>query len=164
MVLLALASTFLAACEGSQLLIQPPQEMTCDIPVTAVPPLLYMKGYSEPRFFVIDNETDWCMVWSDLFRDSPMSPPCDRTLVDFSTEVALVASVGMRGSGGYAVRFVCVQSSDVPGAIEVFVEQSAPGDGCVTSLAVTYPFAIARVARPVSAASFHLSTVWHDCG
>ena len=162
--LLALAATVLAACDDTQLLIQPPQEMTCDIPVTSVPLPLHPHGYGEPRFFVIDNETDWCSVWSELYRDTPDPPPCDRTLVDFAGEVALLASVGVRSSGGYAVRIVCAQAADVSGLIEAFVEESAPGDGCVVTLAITYPFAIVRVARPVSAATFHLSTVRHDCG
>ena len=161
--LLALLLTTLAACgESSQLRITPLPEMACDIPVTPVS-LLGMQGNGEERYFVVEDENEWCALWAELeYRLGPPLP-CDTSLVNFSSEVALVAATGRRGSGGYSVTIPCVQTTDVPGEIEVFIIEQVPGDGCASSLLPTAPIGIARVPRPVTSATFHRSTHQHDC-
>lgn len=65
--------------------------------------------------------------------------------VDFSTSEVLAAFDGVHPTGGYSVRFVSVD--DIAQSRRVVIAHTAPGDGCMTTEALSSPFTMVVVPK-----------------
>jgi hypothetical protein len=72
--------------------------------------------------------------------------------VDFEKETVLVATMGMRSTGGYEIRFSDLKREG--DAITVFLRTTSPGPDDMVTMALTYPFAIIAVAKHEGAVEF----------
>ena len=164
---LATGAFMLLGCDNSgrgllHLDARPSAQWTCDkqfIPILNT----LTSGFSTEEFRMVDNVSDWCRIWDTLYASYSPAPPCDTTLVDFAREVALLAAMGSRSSGGYTVQINCVQSEDTPGDIQVLVTESSPGPNCIVTAAFTSPATVVKVQRPVHTALFQRDTLVKDC-
>jgi hypothetical protein len=98
---------------------------------------------------VVRDDAAWAEVWAPR-------PP-----VDFAKEMVLVASLGMRRTGGFAAT---IARADLAGGVlRVEVVEKRPGAGCMTTQSLTYPVALARVARHDGAVEFADRVVVSGC-
>jgi len=98
---------------------------------------------------VIQTEGDWRDWWQrhntvTEFIDGQVSerpPPA----VDFSRETVLVATLGRRSSGGYAIEFNDVRYAG--GTVIAVLKTKAPGPEEMVTMALTAPYAIIAIPR-----------------
>ena len=149
------------ACGGSA------QRMTTmDVPTNAVniplQPIL-VDQYSrigERRRVVIRDSDQWNAFWKEAAagRGAAGAPP----EIDFTRDMALVAAMGTRGTGGHRIAIDSVFRSE--GRLLVVVREVSPGAKCMTTQAVTAPLAAVRVARSTDPVTFLERLEVQDCG
>lgn len=123
-------------------------EIPCNVPFTRV--LHTWSGIRTERFEVIDDEDAWCDLWSQLYGWYVPPLPCDTTLVDFDTEVAILAAIGGRLSGCYNVNVACIRKPAGAGNISVDIIERQPGPACICSLGVVFPLEVVKIPRFVT--------------
>ncbi|HET8946305.1 MAG TPA: thrombospondin type 3 repeat-containing protein, partial [Candidatus Polarisedimenticolia bacterium] len=121
----------------------------CDQPFTTV--LNVSDGPASAQFFVIDNLADWC-----AFRPSA----CGAGLIDFSTEVAAVAALGIRTNGCYTVQFTCMHH-DGAGVLADAQESTPGGCGCPDNM--TQMMTVAKVPRSAGPVAIQPSSMSLIC-
>lgn len=89
---------------------------------------------------VVRDAAAWDRAWAEV-QATRMAPPA----VDFAGQVAIVACLGQRRSGGHAIEIVAVEVAE--DALIVSVRTTAPAPDAITTQALTQPFHIVRVAR-----------------
>jgi hypothetical protein len=143
---LALAGgLLLSACGGSA---APQEAETLESPIATQDAgkqrLLFRNtGLREPARQLVRDRAAWESLWRTLH--GPIDPTPPLPAIDFSREMLVVAALGSRPSGGYAVDVgVPVQQSD--GALEAVVVETVPGDGCPVTLAMTTPAVVLRTS------------------
>ena len=163
---LALAVLLQCGCSGSDRAhlsaLAPAEAWDCNRPFTELP-FRYAPGITSAENGIVDNELAWCDLWSRIYASTFPTPPCDRSLADFSREVVLFAAMGEMPTGGYTVKIACVQGDEDAAALRVQVLESRPGPHCIVSLAVTYPISVVKVERPVHGAIFETTEIVQDC-
>lgn len=95
---------------------------------------------ADARREVVRDAAAWARVWSEV-QATRMAPP----EVDFDGQMALVACLGQRRSGGHAIEIVAVEVA--ADALVVSVRETAPTPGATTTQALTQPFHAVRVAK-----------------
>lgn len=120
-------------------------------------------GLMTEQFRVIEDEQEWCEVWDQIHSRISPAPDCDTTLVDFDTEVALLAALGSRPNGCYGVSIACVNRIGGSENLRVTVRETVPGKGCVCTQATVSPVAIVKVDRPVGTVDFFKRTAMLRC-
>ena len=99
---------------------------------------------------VIRDNTAWQAAWASLWpAGAPIPAPPN---VDFTKEMVVLAALGERSTGGYAI-VVDSATENATGAT-VWVSLNSPGAGCVTTQAFTQPVDIAKVTRTDAAVHF----------
>jgi hypothetical protein len=93
-----------------------------------------------PRREVVRDAARWSQVWAEV-QPSRIAPPP----IDFDGQIALVACLGERRSGGHAIAIVAVEVTDAE--LIVTVRETAPPPGAMTAQALTQPFHAVRVAK-----------------
>jgi hypothetical protein len=88
----------------------------------------------------IRSEADWQRLWATMTRGGSYRP---LPQVDFSREMLLVAAMGARSSGGYAIRITGVR--ETRRALTVSVLRRSLGPRCGATAAITEPADIVRV-------------------
>jgi hypothetical protein len=122
---------------------------------------LYFSGLNIPARLVVDDQSTWRAVWSDMYgRVSEVPPVPD---IDFSKEEILVAALGTRGSSGYSIVFQGASGND-SGGVDVIVQSGSPGKGCAALTVLTQPVDIARIPRVSGAIHFVERTNVSSCG
>lgn len=100
------------------------------------------QGLGDPTRAVIRDSIAWNAFWAQahsLVEPVPATP-----MLDFAGSMLLVAALGTQSNGGYAVTIDSVARGVT---LRVFVTAIAPGPDCVTTLAITWPVQVVRVAR-----------------
>lgn len=92
------------------------------------------------NFRIMDGE-QLAAVWAHAYGDN--APPMPR--IDFTRHEVLAVFDGERPTGGYAV--LVSKVIDEPDARTVVITRLEPGEGCVTTQALTTPFQLVRVPR-----------------
>jgi hypothetical protein len=164
------AATMLAAIAVVLLAAVPPAAageglaigQECDAPVTDV---LYTRnsGVDEEQYRLIASEEAWCAFWDEVYAFLFPRPECDRGLIDFEHEVAIVASLGSRPNACYALEISCVQDLGVSGNIRVFVTETVPDESCGCLQVVVRPVHVLKVERPVKNVQFRRETEVLHC-
>jgi len=117
-------------------------ENPCNVPFTRVWYTIW-SHIREQRIEIIDDEEAWCEIWPQLGTFGP----CDTTLIDFSTEVAIVSAIGGFGNTCHNVHVACVRKPAGAGNILVEVTARHGGYGCGCGAAVTFPLEVVKIPR-----------------
>jgi len=89
---------------------------------------------------VVRDPAAWSRAWAEVQPTRAAPPP-----VDFAGQMAVVACLGERRSGGYAIEVVAVEVAAEE--LIVTVRETAPPPGAMTTQALTQPYHAVRVAR-----------------
>lgn len=98
-------------------------------------------GIADSLRVVIRDRDAWRAYWSSIHRPFIPAPPAPD--VDFSREMIIVASMGLRPSAGFAIRIENATAD--PSRLIISVRQTVPGTGCALGAALTQPVDLARV-------------------
>lgn len=104
---------------------------------------LFHTGLEERQRTVIRDAAAWAALWNEI--TAPYQPRPALPAVDFATEMVIVASMGTRPTGGYAITIDGVYDAD--GKLYVAVRETSPGAGCMLTQALTSPMTAVRVPR-----------------
>jgi hypothetical protein len=101
-------------------------------------------GFQAPQQSFIATQKEWVETW--ITREGPVTPKRPHPEIDFSREVVIVAALGAKNTGGYAVEITrIVRTKD---AIEVYLRRTAPAENAKVPTGATSPFVLARMAKP----------------
>ncbi len=116
------------------------------------------QGLGDPTRAVIRDSLAWTQFWiqaNALIEPLPAVPP-----VNFADSMVLVAGSGTQATGGHTVLIDSVARGSV---LRVFVTTVTPGRDCATTMAITWPVHVVRVARFEGSVEFVESERTEDC-
>ena len=128
-------------------------------PEVALWPYRMNSGLTEAERIVVRDSASWAALWPRIVGTHSPRPRPPR--VDFASEMVIVASMGVRSSGGYLVAIDSIVARD--DTLRVLVREQSPGPRCGTTAALTEPVAIARIARSDLPVHFTTRNVVRDC-
>ncbi len=103
----------------------------------------HSSGIDRPLSAAIRTERDWHRFWSELnARSGPWRPA---PVIDFRQDMLLVAAMGQRPTGGFAIRIASVARAGLD--LLVTAVRTSPGRRCDTTQALTQPVDIVIVPR-----------------
>lgn len=119
-----------------------------DVPYETIDEGSYSQGPGEADARAITDQETWASFWQEHegrkgggLEETDATPP----EVDFATEFVVFAYAGQKSTGGHAVEVRNVTLlADV---YIVKVIELAPGEGCMTTQALTYPYQVVKVER-----------------
>ena len=157
--LIAVAALALAGCLDGPGRVAGPSTPSGPVELTRITPtapsIAYYSGLGEPTRLVISDAAMFTRVWEQAFASVPVPS------VDFGRERVIVAALGQRASGGYAIE---IQGANVEGDEMVFdVVSTTPGDYCAVSMALTQPVDMVKVPRSTAAVRFAERSVIQTC-
>jgi hypothetical protein len=100
-------------------------------------------GIDEPRQEVIKDRAAWEKFW----REHNLKQLVEGALpqIDFSKELLVVAAMGQKRTGGYAIEIV---KAEVTGnRLRIHVKHTTPAPGSMNIQALTAPFHIVAIPR-----------------
>lgn len=120
----------------------------------------YRTGFGEPTTLVVRDGAAWTAAWARLHGggEPPAAPPA----VDFAREMVLVVALGERPSGGHDVAIDAVTPDGAGGATVAYTARE-PGEGCLSTQALTSPAVAVRVARVAGAVRFERRVARSAC-
>lgn len=116
-------------------------------------------GIPDRRRLVIRSEAEWHALWREA--TASVSPAPDVPRFDFATEMLLVATMGARPTGGYAIMIDSVYAQR--GVLHAVVRETVPDRACLVTLAMTTPVVAVRVPRSAAPVEFSNRTGTHIC-
>lgn len=129
-------------------------------PEVAVVPYRTTSGIVKRERIVIEDSAAWAALWPRVVGSHSPRPPLPR--VDFSREVIVIASMGQQSSGGFTIT---IDTATTMGdTLRLNITQRSPGPTCMTTAALSFPIALARVVRPKPPIQFIERTDVTDCG
>ncbi len=120
----------------------------------------FSSGIQEKRRQVIRDEAAWTAFW-DAFV-GPVTPRPDPPAVDFGQSMVIVAAMGQRPTGGYAISIEEVFLGD--GLVVARVLEQSPGANCLTTQALTAPVTAVIVPRVEGEVRFQEAARAVTCG
>ncbi len=86
-------------------------------------------------------------AWNDFYTklESRSCPQSTTPFVDFSKYMVLAVFMGQKATGGYSIEINKVLQKG--NTLEVRVQEYSPTAGCVTSMATTQPYHVAKVEK-----------------
>ena len=90
---------------------------------------------------VIRDSDAWREIWKRIHEPISELPPLPA--VDFSHEMIVVAAMGSRPSGGYAI--IIDSARELENKLEIVVRSVSPGKGCITPTVITAPVDVVKV-------------------
>ena len=119
----------------------------------------YYSGVRDAQRLVIRDQATWQQTWSAIWsRNSPVPA---LPAIEFDREMVIVAALGERNSGGFSILIDRVTESTT--GLTVNVRSVSPGNGCITTQALTQPVDIARVTRRDGMVTFTESATVQNC-
>ncbi|UCF18611.1 MAG: protease complex subunit PrcB family protein [Gemmatimonadota bacterium] len=116
-------------------------------------------GIDDRRRLVIRDAEALRKFWADATTNRLPAP--EVPAVDFENEMVIAASMGRRGTGGYGIEIETV--SQVGEELRVVVVETAPGEGCFLTQALSAPVVAVKVPRSAATVRFEERTVTQDC-
>ena len=101
-----------------------------------------------PRYAAIRTERAWRDIWDPATAGRGSVPP--RPQIDFAREMVIVAAMGVRSTGGYAIQITAVR--ETRNALVVSAVRNWLGPRCGATAALTEPADVVRVratAKPL---------------
>ena len=127
---------------------------------SAVAAFRYYSGVDRRTRVVVRSPAEWAALWAEITRGVSPVPPLPA--VDFAERMVLVAAMGTRTSGGYAIGVESVDSAG--GGLRATVVERSPGAHCFTTAALTQPLVAVVVPRAVGQVAWVERTAVVDCG
>jgi hypothetical protein len=121
-----------------------------EIPPTAVSvpfvSLVQMQygNLGDEAHMVVRTRAEWVDLWASATEG--LEPTEDAPVVDFGRKMVLVAAMGRRPTGGFAVRIGAVFEDRE--RLYAVVSETSPGSGCLTTQAFTAP--VSAISVPLS--------------
>jgi len=103
----------------------------------------FNSGITARERVVISEASEWPATWSRIHE--AQQPPPVIVQPDFATEMAVVAAMGEKASGGFDISIDSVTRHE-RGSI-VYVTEKIPGPSCMTTGALTQPVHAVRAPR-----------------
>lgn len=100
-------------------------------------------GHELRKNYIITDAATWKDIWAETLSDHPQMPEVPG--VDFSTEMVLAVYMGRKTSGGYSTTIERVVETD--DKLEVFVKETRPGRGMMTTMALTNPYHAVKIQK-----------------
>lgn len=119
----------------------------------------FNSGLESPAREVVRDAGSWGRTWSRLSGSGSASTAPE---VDFAREMALVAAMGRRSTGGYEIRIDSVERTG--SGLEVRVVETSPGPTCGTGQALSSPADVVLVPRSTLPVRWTVRQVVTDCG
>jgi hypothetical protein len=119
-------------------------------PLPEAQPVRYYSGITTQQRLVVRDAATWASTWQQIV--SRIQPPPPVPMVDFASNLVIVAAMGTKPTGGYSIDVDNVRISGPDASISV-TEQS-PGSGCVVTQAETAPVAVVLVPQFTGQATF----------
>jgi hypothetical protein len=116
-------------------------------------------GFHTPTRLLITSPGEWATVWATLHEN--VTPQPALPVIDFGSNVLLLAAMGTRPTGGYSVTIEEVRAYE--GIFYVTVRERSPGRSCGTYDAITQPVHVLETSRQAAAARFTVRTATHSC-
>ncbi len=116
-------------------------------------------GIADARRLVVRDAASWRVLWDEIV--GARTPPPDAPAVDFGREMVIVAAMGQRGTGGYAIAIDEVRQEN--DGLVVVVRETAPGSGCFLTQAFTAPVTAVRVQARDAPVTFIEEKEVQDC-
>jgi hypothetical protein len=106
--------------------------------------------FSTETFQVIDNSDDWCALWDAMTGDTTAAS-CDRTLVDFTREVAILVA----NPNAIWEDITCIQGDAFSARVRVSVEEAyLSRPGCILFFRPVNAVHVVKVQRVPVVATF----------
>lgn len=132
------------------------------VPVTRLRPgytFTLNSGYTAPARQVVRTEGEWRAAWARLHET--MAPQPALPEIDFAREMVIVAALGQRSNGGYAILVDSVY--DAGSTLRAVVRRSSPGARCIVTASLTQPADVVRVPATARGVTFVDRDEVHDC-
>lgn len=101
-------------------------------------------GFTSPLELFVSSQKEWVDLWGK--HEVPIAQKKNAPPVDFEKDVVIVAALGMKSTGGFAIEITrIVRSKD---DITVYVRRTEPPAGSAPSGKPTSPFVLARMKKP----------------
>lgn len=102
---------------------------------------------------VIQEADAWRKWWRDHTKnESDASNANEPPKVDFEKETVLVATLGMRSSGGHKIEFIKLRREGE--TLKVVVKATSPGPDDMVTMALTHPFAVIAIPKHAGPVEF----------
>lgn len=116
-------------------------------------------GIPDRRRLVVRSESEWTALWREATANLSPAPAVPQ--FDFASEMLLVATMGARPSGGYAIAVDSVYARG--GTLHAVVRETSPDRACLVTAAITTPVVAVRVARSGAPVEFTNRSAVHIC-
>jgi len=116
-------------------------------------------GFAARRRFVVRDAATWATIWDQFV--GPVSPKPEAPIINFSTRMVLVATMGSRSTGGYGI--VVDRVSMNGDAMLAVVRETSPGRSCIVTDAFTAPATAVVVPATSGDVSFREMTETRNC-
>lgn len=116
-------------------------------------------GIADSSRLVIRDAAAWKSYWSAIHRPFIPAPPPPE--IDFAREIVVLAAMGTRPTGGFAIRIDSALADSA--RLVVLIRQVIPGTGCAVPAAVTQPLDLVRIPATALPVSFAERLERTDC-
>lgn len=108
---------------------------------------------------VITTQDQWQAYWAETHVGMSQSPPI--IPVDFASSQVVVASLGIKPTGGYGLRVTSISASG-RGTV-VNLTETTPGQRCIVTDAQSNRYVIVRTPILTSPVNFNVNRAQRDC-
>lgn len=122
-------------------------------------PFAVYSGFSDSARIAVRTQSQWNEIWARIAGNATPAPEAPE--IDFATEMVIVAAMGTRPSGGYAIRIGRVVRRG--NTVWAEVTSSAPGSGCMNAAALTAPIDAVVVQRTTGQVLFVENSEVRNC-
>jgi hypothetical protein len=116
-------------------------------------------GLDRPSELIVRDPESWPVAWNRIHSVRRPAPPLPE--VDFSTDIVIIVSLGLRRSGGYGIQ-IDGAFRDETGTLVTIVE-TEPGPGCLVTTEISSPVEIAVFPATAEPISFKRRVEIRDC-
>jgi hypothetical protein len=116
-------------------------------------------GMTARERLVVRDPNEWPATWARIH--GAQNPPADIVQPDFSREMAVVAAMGEKSSGGFEIVIDSVTQHE-RGSV-VYVTERSPGTGCMTTGALTQPVHAVRAPRTDGTTWWRERSIANNC-
>jgi hypothetical protein len=123
-------------------------------------PFASNSGLDDPLRVTIRDVEAWRKMWKQIYRRGP-SPSPELPDINFSKEMVILAALGSRPTGGYAIFIESIYKRD--GRLVIKVSSQSAGKNCMVTQAVTQPLDIVRIPKSGMPVVFIENEIIREC-
>ncbi|MBE2228613.1 MAG: protease complex subunit PrcB family protein [Ignavibacteria bacterium] len=113
----------------------------------------------EKREVLITNNEQFQSLMNEIYRNMDQMPRFP--VVDFTKNSVVAVFIGERPNGGYMVSIDSITEGSR--YVNVNVVETTPGPNCMTTQAITRPFAIVKIPKTDNKPVFKTKQIVKDC-